>query len=134
MVYTSHHIHYTGMGRICCIGKDIILEDNSVELSLAIHSMLHGSLDYVITETMQVMVSESCDPLVEITWSQCNYIEGRHHNNKDTYIWLPQHSNCMHNYPCNQDPTTVLVELKIMICHNPFYDPFDYMTYLSMIG
>ena len=45
------------------IGKDIVLRDNSVELSLAIRSMLQGSLDYAIAalKTMQVMVSGSCD-------------------------------------------------------------------------
>ena len=45
------------------IGKDIVLRDSSVELSVAIRSMLQGSLDYVIAalKTMQAMVSRSCD-------------------------------------------------------------------------
>ena len=45
------------------IGKDIVLRDNSVELSIAIHSMLQGSLDYAIAalKTMQAMVSGSCE-------------------------------------------------------------------------
>ena len=45
------------------IGKDIVLRDNSVELSIAIRSMLQGSLDYAIAalKTMQAMVSESLD-------------------------------------------------------------------------
>ena len=54
------------------IGKDIVLRDNSVELSIAIRSMLQGSLDYAIAalKTMQAMVSGSCnlvDLLVELS-------------------------------------------------------------------
>ena len=58
-------MHCTGFA---VIGKDIVLKDNSVELSLAIRSMLQGSLHYVIAalKTLQAMVRESCDLLVDI--------------------------------------------------------------------
>ena len=50
------------------IGKDTVLKDNSVKLSLAISSMLQGSLDYAIValKTLQTMVSELCDLLVSL--------------------------------------------------------------------
>ena len=50
------------------IGKDIVLRDNSVELSIAICSMLQGSLDYAIAalKTMQAMVSGSCDLMYHV--------------------------------------------------------------------
>ena len=50
------------------IGKEIVLRDNSVELSIAIHSMLQGSLDYAIAalKTIQAMVSGSCDLLYHV--------------------------------------------------------------------
>ena len=62
---SSHPLHWAGFA---VIGKDTVLKDNSVELSLAIRSMLQGSLDYAIAalKTMQAMVSESCDILVDI--------------------------------------------------------------------
>ena len=62
---SSHPLHCAGFA---VIGKDIVLKDNSVELSLAIRSMLQGSLHYVIAalKTLQAMVSESCDLLVDI--------------------------------------------------------------------
>ena len=48
------------------IGKDIVLKDNSIELSIAIRSMLQGSLDYAIAalKTMQAMVSVRSHELV----------------------------------------------------------------------
>ena len=50
------------------IGKDIVLRDSSVELSIAIHSMSQGSLDYTIAalKTMQAMLSRSCDLLYHV--------------------------------------------------------------------
>ena len=76
---SSHPLHWAGFA---VIGKDIVLKDNSVELSLAIRSMLQGSLDYAIAalKTMQAMVSESVDLLVESAFSK-----GRHLNDQDTY-------------------------------------------------
>ena len=88
---SSHPLHWAGFA---VIGKDIVLKDNSVELSLAIRSMLQGSLDYAIAalKTMQAMVSESCDLLVESAFSK-----GRHLNDQDTYTRRPQHPNCTYN-------------------------------------
>ena len=62
---SSHPLHWAGFA---VIGKDIVLKDNSVELSLAIRSMLQGSLDYTIAalKTMHTMVSEPCNLLYMI--------------------------------------------------------------------
>ena len=88
---SSHPLHWAGFA---VIGKDIVLKDNSVELSLAIRSMLQGSLDYAIAalKTMQAMVSESYNLLVESAFSK-----GRHLNDQGTYTRRPQHPNCTYN-------------------------------------
>ena len=61
---SSHPLHWAGFA---VIGKDIVLRDNSMELSTAIRSMLQGSLDYAIaalkTLQWQDVVSGSCDLL-----------------------------------------------------------------------